>query len=130
MGPNSAVGSGTLLYVIEKQIDYAVEATLKIQRERLKSMEVKKTAVDDFDEYIEVSLTFVLLMRLSLHINIQSYFPKVMRSVTKEFAYGIPQTVFGKKCRSWYKMGKEEGRVVALWPGKSLQLKQRVLKFL
>lgn len=35
-------------------MDYAVAATLKLQRERLKSMEVKKEAVDDFDEYLEV----------------------------------------------------------------------------
>lgn len=87
LGPNSAVGSGSLLIIIEKQVDYAIEATLKLQRERLKSMEVKKEAVEDFDEYIE------------------SYFPK---------------TVFGQKCRSWYKQGKEEGRVVALWPGSCL----------
>jgi len=30
------------------------------------------------------------------------------------------QSVFGSKCKSWYKMGKEEGRVVALWPGSPL----------
>lgn len=35
-------------------MDYAVAATLKLQRERLKSMEVQKEAVDDFDEYLEV----------------------------------------------------------------------------
>ncbi|CAI7612505.1 unnamed protein product [Penicillium manginii] len=29
-------------------------------------------------------------------------------------------TVFGGKCRSWYKGGTEEGRIVALWPGSSL----------
>lgn len=29
----------------------------------------------------------------------------------------ILQTVFGEKCRSWYKAGKEDGRVVAIWPG-------------
>lgn len=52
-GPNSAVGSGSLLAVIEKQIEYAVKATAKLQRERLKSMEVKKEAVEDFDEYLE-----------------------------------------------------------------------------
>lgn len=40
--------------MIEKQVEYAVTATLKLQRERLKSMEVKKEAVDDFDEYLEV----------------------------------------------------------------------------
>jgi hypothetical protein len=30
------------------------------------------------------------------------------------------QTVYSEKCRSWYKMGKEEGRVVGLWPGSCL----------
>ena len=42
---------------MERQVDYAVEATLKLQRERLKSMEVKAAAVDDFDEYLDVRLT-------------------------------------------------------------------------
>lgn len=55
LGPNSAVGAGSLLLVLERQIDYAVAATLKMQRERLKSMEVKREAVDDFDEYLEVN---------------------------------------------------------------------------
>ncbi|KAF4604670.1 hypothetical protein EYR40_003448 [Pleurotus pulmonarius] len=87
LGPNSAVGAGSLLIILEKQVDYAVEATLKIQRERLKSMDPKKEAVDDFDEYLEA---------------------------------WFPRTVFGQKCRSWYKVGKEEGRVVALWPGSCL----------
>ncbi|KAJ7597765.1 FAD/NAD-binding domain-containing protein [Mycena floridula] len=87
LGPASAVGAGSLLILIEKQVDYAVAATLKMQRERLKSIEIKSAAVDDFNEYLE------------------SYFPT---------------TVFGQKCRSWYKMGKEEGPVVALWPGSCL----------
>ncbi|KAE8146765.1 hypothetical protein BDV25DRAFT_45725 [Aspergillus avenaceus] len=30
------------------------------------------------------------------------------------------QTVFGQKCRSWYKEGGEDSRVTALWPGSSL----------
>jgi len=30
------------------------------------------------------------------------------------------RTVFGQKCKSWYKNGKEEGRVVGLWPGSCL----------
>lgn len=54
-GPNSAVGAGTLLLLIERQVDYAVAATLKLQRERIKSIEVKKKAVEDFDAYLEVS---------------------------------------------------------------------------
>ncbi|KAG7452053.1 FAD/NAD-binding domain-containing protein [Guyanagaster necrorhizus] len=87
LGPNSGVGAGSLLLLMERQVDYAVAATLKLQRERLKSIEVKSEAVDDFDEYLMVS---------------------------------NPQTVFGEKCRSWYKAGKEEGRVSALWPGSPL----------
>ncbi|KAF8899234.1 FAD/NAD-binding domain-containing protein [Infundibulicybe gibba] len=82
LGPNGGLGAGSLLILMQSQVNYAVEATLKLQRERLKSMEVKKEAVDDFDEYLE--------------------------------------TVFSDKCRSWYKLGKEEGRVVALWPGSVL----------
>ena len=30
------------------------------------------------------------------------------------------KTVYSEKCRSWYKMGKEEGRIVGLWPGSCL----------
>lgn len=39
---------------MECQVEYAIQATLKLQRERLKSMEVKAEAVDDFEEYIDV----------------------------------------------------------------------------
>lgn len=54
LGPNSAVGAGSLLLLIERQVEYIVQAILKMQRERLKSMEVKVEAVDDFDQYLEV----------------------------------------------------------------------------
>ncbi|KAI0628458.1 FAD/NAD-P-binding domain-containing protein [Trametes polyzona] len=87
LGPNSGVGSGSLLALIEYQVAYAVQATAKLQRERLKSIEVKPEALRDFDEYLE------------------AYFQT---------------TVYSEKCRSWYKMGKEEGRVVGLWPGSTL----------
>lgn len=58
MGPNSSVGSGSLLCIIERQVDYAVAATKKMQRERLKSMEPTREAVKDFDEYLEVRFLF------------------------------------------------------------------------
>ena len=54
LGPNSGVGPGNLLLVMERQVDYVVAATLKLQRERLKSIEVKREAVNDFEEYIDV----------------------------------------------------------------------------
>ncbi|KZT12304.1 FAD/NAD-binding domain-containing protein [Laetiporus sulphureus 93-53] len=81
-GPNSVLATGSLLILLERQVEYAVAAMKKMQRERLKSIEVKKEAVRDFEEYLE--------------------------------------TVFSEKCRSWYKMGTEDGRIVGLWPGSSL----------
>lgn len=54
LGPNGGVGAGNLLLLMERQVDYAVAATLKIQREKIKSMDVKAKAVDDFETWIEV----------------------------------------------------------------------------
>ncbi|KAI0720647.1 FAD/NAD-P-binding domain-containing protein [Fomitopsis betulina] len=86
-GPNSVIGNGSLLVILERQAEDVAEVARKMQRERLKSIEVKREAVADFDEYVE------------------SYFPK---------------TVYSEKCRSWYKMGREDGRIVGLWPGSCL----------
>ena len=30
------------------------------------------------------------------------------------------QSVYSANCRSWYKLGKQEGRIVGLWPGSNL----------
>ena len=30
------------------------------------------------------------------------------------------KSVFSEGCSSWYKLGKNEGRIVGLWPGKTL----------
>jgi hypothetical protein len=61
-GPNSGLGTSPVLILFEKQVDYVVQAILKIQRERLKSIEVKKAAVDDFDEYLEVSIQYQFIV--------------------------------------------------------------------
>ena len=55
LGPNSFIGAGMLIPIIEYAIGYAVQATAKLQRDRFKSMEVKARAVKDFDRYIDVS---------------------------------------------------------------------------
>lgn len=56
LGPNAGVGAGNLLLIMERQVDYAVAATLKIQRESIKSIEAKQEAVEDFEKYIDVSI--------------------------------------------------------------------------
>ena len=53
LGPNAGIGSGSLLVIIETQVEYAVKAAMKLQREHLKSIEPTREAVDDFDEYLE-----------------------------------------------------------------------------
>ena len=52
-GPNSAIGTGSLLLIMERHVDYAVSVAQKLQRERLKSIEPKREAVKEFDEYLE-----------------------------------------------------------------------------
>ncbi|GAA5983688.1 hypothetical protein JCM10908_000381 [Rhodotorula pacifica] len=86
-GPNSALGSGSLLVLFEREVDYIVSCISKMLRENYRTMAVKQGAVDDWMEFLA------------------AYFPT---------------TVFGTKCRSWYKKGLEEGPVVALWPGSCL----------
>lgn len=82
--------------LIEKQVDYAVQCVGKLQRERLRSMEVKKEAVMDYDEYLRVSGSIRVLVRLLYSadrwthpgIRIQAYFPKVRRLCLQTF--GVP----------------------------------------
>lgn len=57
-GPNSIIGTGSFMIIMERQVEYIVAATKKMQRERLKSMEVTAEAVKDFDEYMEVRFFF------------------------------------------------------------------------
>ncbi|VDB82950.1 unnamed protein product [Peniophora sp. CBMAI 1063] len=52
-GPNSALNSGSNVLSIEKQVDYVVAATAKMQRERLRTIEVKPEALRDFNEYAQ-----------------------------------------------------------------------------
>lgn len=66
LGPNASVGAGNLLLIMERQVDYAVAATLKIQRERIKSIEAKSEAVDDFEKYIDVSIRIDYLIKALL----------------------------------------------------------------
>ena len=51
--------------------------------------------------------------------NIKAMSPKTesVTRFTKHCDQYFKRTVFGTKCRSWYKGGTEDGRVTALWPG-------------
>lgn len=51
MGPNSGYGTGQILMAIEAGVDYALAIAQKISRDHLKSIAVKKSAVDSFMRY-------------------------------------------------------------------------------
>lgn len=52
-GPNSGLGSGSLISVFEAQGDYIVKAIRKMQKEDYATMEVKPERVADFSRYID-----------------------------------------------------------------------------
>ncbi|BGP48199.1 hypothetical protein JCM10450v2_004071 [Rhodotorula kratochvilovae] len=50
-GPNSSLGSGSLLILFEKEVEYIVQALDKMLRENITTIAVKQDAVDDWTEY-------------------------------------------------------------------------------
>jgi cation diffusion facilitator CzcD-associated flavoprotein CzcO len=53
LGPNSAIGSGSLTMMMEMEGDYIIKCIRKMQKEDIKSMEVKLKRVKDFSQLIE-----------------------------------------------------------------------------
>ena len=41
--------------MLEKEVEYVVQVVQKMQREGIRSVEAKKEAIDDWDEYLEAS---------------------------------------------------------------------------
>jgi hypothetical protein len=53
LGPNAAIGSGSLTMMIESIGDYVTKAIRKIQKDNIASMVVKREREEDFTEYID-----------------------------------------------------------------------------
>ncbi|KAF2090198.1 FAD/NAD(P)-binding domain-containing protein [Saccharata proteae CBS 121410] len=53
LGPNSAIGSGSLTMMIEATGDYIVRAIRKLQKENIKTMAVSERRVKDFTLYVD-----------------------------------------------------------------------------
>lgn len=52
-GPNSALGEGNLLLILEKEIDYFTDCVRKIQRDNISTMSVRPEAVRGFTQYCD-----------------------------------------------------------------------------
>ncbi|KAL6711303.1 hypothetical protein ACN47E_005834 [Coniothyrium glycines] len=53
LGPNSAIGSGSLTFMIENVGDYIIKCVRKMQKENIASMVVKQEREQDFVEYVD-----------------------------------------------------------------------------
>jgi len=53
LGPNAAIGSGSLTLMIESVGDYVIKCVRKLQKENIKSMTVKSARVRDFIRYTD-----------------------------------------------------------------------------
>lgn len=53
LGPNSAIGTGSLTIILEAEGDYIIKCIRKLQKENYASMVVKKERVEDWSEYCE-----------------------------------------------------------------------------
>ncbi|EKG11169.1 Flavin-containing monooxygenase-like protein [Macrophomina phaseolina MS6] len=53
LGPNSAIGSGSLTMMIESTGDYVIKCIRKIQKDNIRSMAVQPRRVRDFIEYAD-----------------------------------------------------------------------------
>lgn len=53
LGPNAAIGTGSLTMMIENVGDYVIKCVRKIQKEDIKSMTVKPARVHDFTRYVD-----------------------------------------------------------------------------
>jgi cation diffusion facilitator CzcD-associated flavoprotein CzcO len=54
-GPGSGLNSGTIISLLEHQSMYVTKCVMKLQRERLKSMEPKPEATRDWTQHMRVS---------------------------------------------------------------------------
>ncbi|KAH6677855.1 hypothetical protein F5X68DRAFT_245606 [Plectosphaerella plurivora] len=53
MGPNCPIANGSLIPCIEASINYIAQAIVKIQRDQIKSLEVKQSVQDAFNDYVQ-----------------------------------------------------------------------------
>lgn len=53
LGPNAAIGTGSLTMMIENVGDYIIRCLRKVQKENIKTMTVKSARVRDFSRYVD-----------------------------------------------------------------------------
>lgn len=93
LGPNSGLGNGNLLMLIERLIAYFAQCLRKIQTEDIRTMEPTKSKVDAFENFCE------------------AYFERTVYSESCSSWY---------KSKPLPGAPVQKSKVIALWPGSSL----------
>jgi cation diffusion facilitator CzcD-associated flavoprotein CzcO len=84
LGPNSPVGHGSAIPIIEHLTKYMLRMVHKCQTEGYKSFTPSQPAIDEFVRHADAFM---------------------------------PRMAWASECRSWFKNGRTDGPVTALWPG-------------
>lgn len=108
MGPNAPLSNGTLIPVIEKQASYMIKFVDKMQRQQIK--------------YEDLHYNVPTRSRLPFGLRSFAVKPDVVRKLNAHHQKFLRRTVFSDSCRSWYKGGRAEGKVIGIWPGNSYLL--------
>lgn len=100
LGPNAAIGSGSLTIILEAQGDYIVSCIRKLQKEDYTSMVPKAARVHDFSQYVD------------------EYFKKTVYMDGCNSWYRTQYTAKAENREG--KGGAMKERITALWPGSTL----------
>ena len=110
-GPNSPVGHGSLLSVMEWTAQYILKWVKKIATEDIRYSALRNPSIDLENWSSPLSLSHVAVKQTSVNdYNVYS----------QEF---LKRTVWTSGCRSWYKNGKIDGKVTAMYAGSMLHYK-------
>lgn len=75
----------------------------KFQKENIASFEVKHDAVEDFNNWED------------------GFMKDISKQACLSSGFAFKRaTVWTEECRSWYKAGSAQGKILALWPGSTL----------
>jgi hypothetical protein len=111
LGPNGGPGAGSFIAMLECVAEYVIKCVQKLQLEYIGSMDAKPSAQKAFIEHVDHYFAGTIFT-----YNV-SVFPSEVNTQTNN-----------SQCKSWFKRNQEDGKVVALWPGSSLNA-QTALKY-
>ena len=95
LGPNSGLGNGNLLILLERIAEYGAQCMEKMQTQNIRTMQPKASAVDNFAKFCD------------------AYFERTVYSA--ECSSWYKSSPVGSSPEE-----QKKGRVTALWPGSSL----------